>query len=332
MAYPHQVPAQLGDLDRQILAGLYQHRLLSTAQIHCLHNPDASRRWVQLRLARLEQRGYLARVAGPRPTRPSRWFVSDQGAKAVEAAGLVRPRTYRMSADRAAAATHLLDVNEVGVALTRAARARGDEFDWRCWHNEVAHRYGSHSSEVAIADAVLHYTTTEPDDETVVIWRIIEVDRGTETTHQLLGKLRNYAAAYHYTGPRRGRPSHPRHGWRSDYPAFPGVAFVLVDSPRYRARSRIERLLGLYQADPVLTQASWLQATVTTLAELNDPGPAETIFTRLDNLEQVDLFGRPPAPPAEHSRRDAQPPGPPPRRESAAPPPLADLLAVGDRD
>lgn len=301
MAYPDGVLRQLSDLERQILAGLYQHRLLSTAQIHCLHRPDVSRRWIQRRLASLEQRGYVARVAGPTLPRPSRWFVSDAAAKTVEAAGLVRPRPYRMTPERAAAASHLLDVNEVGVALTRAARVRGDEFDWRCWHNEVAHRYGRHTSEVAIADAVLHYTTRDAD-EAAVVWRIVEVDRGTETTQELVGKLRNYAAVYHYTPRRRGRTDHPRlGGWRREYPAFPKVVFVFVDGPRYRARSRIQRLLGLYQADPVLSQASWLNATVTTLAELVEVGPFGAIFTRLDTLEQVDLLGQPPKASRHHS-------------------------------
>jgi hypothetical protein len=41
-------PSRLGATAVEILESIHQHRLLSTGQLHELHNPQATRRWIQL--------------------------------------------------------------------------------------------------------------------------------------------------------------------------------------------------------------------------------------------------------------------------------------------
>ena len=47
-------------LQNEVLQSLSVHRRLSTTQVHFLHAPNASRRWVQKVLAGLERDGLVA--------------------------------------------------------------------------------------------------------------------------------------------------------------------------------------------------------------------------------------------------------------------------------
>src|SRR3954452_12468974 len=94
-------PTEFTPLSHDILASLYQHRLLSTSQVRAIHTPGTSRRWTQSVLAELERAGYVARVVMAHShAHQALWFVTEQGAEAPEGAGVVR-RPYRMSAERA---------------------------------------------------------------------------------------------------------------------------------------------------------------------------------------------------------------------------------------
>lgn len=119
----------LPDLDLEILDSAYLHRLLTTSRVCDLHAPERPRRSIQRRLRHLEDLGYLMRVRGRPPAFEARWFLTGAGADLVGDLGSVRARPYRMDAHRAAAAAHLLAVNQVGIALTMAARRHGDSFD-----------------------------------------------------------------------------------------------------------------------------------------------------------------------------------------------------------
>src|ERR687886_1069814 len=109
-------------LRNDILASLYQHRLLSTTQVRTLHTPSTSRRWAQSVLAEMERNGYVSRVSTAR-SHEALWFLTEQGAEATEGAGVVR-RAYRMTAERARGPlqAHTLAVNDVGIAFVEAAR------------------------------------------------------------------------------------------------------------------------------------------------------------------------------------------------------------------
>lgn len=66
-----------------ILEGLYQHRLLSTGQIRELYAPGTRVRWTQRVLAALRDAGLADAVPARQGLRL--WFVTEQGADAVEA-------------------------------------------------------------------------------------------------------------------------------------------------------------------------------------------------------------------------------------------------------
>ena len=112
-----------------MLAGLYQHRLLSTKQLHALYTPHHRLRWTRRVLGRLAARGLLDRVQVPR-TR-SLWFLTEYGADTVETAGPRAEPRRRLSTVAQAEGplrAHTLAVNDVGIAFVQAARERvGDE-------------------------------------------------------------------------------------------------------------------------------------------------------------------------------------------------------------
>ena len=285
---------QLREFETTVLASLYEHRLLTTTQIQRLHDPGSHRRWTQKRLRELEQAGYITRASGPPPGREARWFLTGMGATLAEAAGDVRTRDFRMDAHRAVTgvARHLLAVNDIGVALTAAARRFGDEFDHRSWRHEVAHDCGPAATDVLIADAVLTYDVWDAQDVSSQ-WRFLELDRGTQSVHTLVEKLRAYAALHDYAPSRRKDTSHlPRTGWRRLYAAFPGVLFVLADQAPDEVDRRLTSLAGFVATDPVLTRADKLRITATSLRELTDQGPFAPVFRRIPSLERVPLHRR----------------------------------------
>lgn len=73
---------RLGETAIAVLESLNQHRLLSTAQVHELHAPRASRRWAQEQLALLREVG-LAESASL-PGRRLLWHLTERGVDAAE--------------------------------------------------------------------------------------------------------------------------------------------------------------------------------------------------------------------------------------------------------
>lgn len=282
-------PTVLTSFGLELAASLYRHRLLTTSQIKALHAADVTLRGLQKRLARLEDNGWLTRVQGLAPVGESRWFLTGSAADLVEEYCPVTPRGYRMNAERAVWARHLLAVNDVGTVLTEAARSRGDVFDGRHWIHEIPHPYGPGDNEVIISDAVLTYKAVKA--ETISAQRrFLEVDRGGESVEELVGKLRGYAALHDYTPRRRRAAKHlPRTWWRRKYPFFPEVLFVFADLADSQASRRAENLAAWAGNDPQVAAADHLTVTVTTLAELQEEGPFEPIFRRLPTLERVPL-------------------------------------------
>ncbi len=288
----HAAPkAALSDANIDILESVYRHRLLDTTQLHRLHGNGKTRRAMQQRLTLLEGYGYLAHTPGPPPAMEFRWYLPGPAADLVESLGTSDPRPFRMTAHHAAASRHLLAVNDVGIALTEAAAAAGDEFDWRRWRHEVALSTGPGSDDLVIADAVATYDVWTGHGVSSQ-WRFVELDRGGESVHQLVAKIRGYRAYATYTPAKRSDQSHlPSRLWQRDYPVLPGVLFVFADMPPAKVTRRIEALAGYVQADRYLKELhrDGVQVTATTLEQLQRHGPHAEIFVTIPTLERVPL-------------------------------------------
>jgi hypothetical protein len=293
--------AALGALLRDdMLASLYQHRLLSTSQLWGLHRPTTSRRSTQSVLAQLEREGYVARVSAPSRSHEALWFVTEQGAEATEGGGVVC-RRYRMTAERARGPlqAHTLAVNDVGIAFVEAARVRGDDFDFWGWRHEVAHRVGERDgkgAETVIADAVIDYTAHA---EGALLCRFVELDRATMPLRELEAKLTGYARLYRYRPKAAGGWSADLpQGWRQLYPLFPKVLVVLCGRPAHVLASRMRALLELVWANPNLRDLqngeTDFDIFLTTLEQLRAHGPFSPVFRRPAAPETpVDVLGRP---------------------------------------
>jgi hypothetical protein len=281
-------PMPVAPVRNEVLQSLYVHRLLSTTQVHTLHAPHASRRWVQGLLAALESQGYAARVTTTR-ARQALWFVTDQGAEACEGSG-VPTRPYRMTPERARGPlqAHTLAVNEVGLAFVAAARQRGDDFDAWSWRHESAHRLAERDGkgDVVIADAVLDYTSHGDD---AVLCRFLELDRATMPLRELEAKLTAYARLYRFR-PKVG-------GWPALYPQWPKVLVVFCGRPapvlERRMRSLLELVGGNRNLEDVLEPGSDFDIFMTTLEDLRRSGPFSPLFWRPASPDApVDVLGR----------------------------------------
>ena len=293
MSAPAQHDRPLPRVAPAMLGSLYQHRLLSTAQLHALHTPGAALGWTRRVLRLLAKRRLVERVQAPATL--SNWFLTDAGADAVETAG-PRAEPRRRISTRAQAEgplrAHTLAVNEVGLAFVRAARERADEFGPDSWRHEIAHAItssrGRRGVELLIVDALLTYLEVEQDGAIVLHQRFIELDRGTaRPAEQLANKISRYTRLRQHTHPGEAEPA-----WRSYYRSFPHLLIVLADQPPNRVRQRIARTLALHHSDPARDERGSINVSFVTLDELSRHGPFAPIFIRADQPEQpVDWLG-----------------------------------------
>jgi len=268
-----------------MLASLYQHRLLSTKQLHALHTPRAELGWARRVLRLLAQRELIDRVQGPGTL--SLWFLTEHGADAVETAG-PRAEPRRRLTTRAQAEgplrTHTLAVNDVGIAFVRAAQERGDECGPDSWRHEIAHPIsrgrGRQPAEMLIADALLTYLQIDEDGSLVLHQRFIELDRGTaRPAEQLASKITRYARLRHYA-PTTTSTTDDRLLWRSYYRSFPHLLIVLADQSHERVHHRIQRTLALQRSDPAQQHhhRGGVSVSFVTLDDLVQQGPFAQIF------------------------------------------------------
>lgn len=281
-----------------MLAGIYEHRLLSTTQLHALYTPAAQPRWARHVLALLQTRGLVDRIRSPRQL--SLWFLTNTGADAVEAGGaLVELRRRATSREQAEGPLkkHTIAVNQVGVEFVRAARERDDECGPSSWRNEVAHPIsqarGHRPAELVIADALLTYLQTTDDGALALHQRFIELDRGTRTTEQLAAKITRYARLRHYTPPGSTGDNAPEPLWRSHYRAWPHLLIVLADQSRQTMRQRIQRTLALQASDPT-GRAGQIPVSFVALDDLSAHGPFAPIFFSAQQPHQpIDWLSQP---------------------------------------
>ncbi|MYS39636.1 protein involved in plasmid replication-relaxation [Streptomyces sp. KhCrAH-43] len=285
-------PTGLSRLAQDLLPALYQHRLISTSQLHTLFTPHVERPvYLRQQLKELRRAG-LVDATGRRTSRRGNpellWYVTARGADAVASDPTVPRRGYRISPETAASQlqAHTIAVVDTGVAFVDWARRLGHECSPLDWEPEVAHRIRDGESRgvteaFMMPDAVLRYTHVAEGHRKLLSF-FVEVDRGTMQTSRLAAKLSAYARYQRYipAGRRRGRLT-TRESWRDLYPVFPRLLIVLADSGRVSDRvvaNRVQDLRALAAADP---RSEQLAAGVTTLQRLQAEGPFAPIVTPL---------------------------------------------------
>ncbi|MFJ5680312.1 replication-relaxation family protein [Streptomyces sp. NPDC093097] len=288
--YPHPVAAGASVTGQHALTALYQHRLVSTRQLHRMITPHHTRsEYLRRQLQLLRADGLVDCVNRRRRGQTELlWWVTQDGADAVEATGLLPKRPYRMNRHAAAGPLqeHTLANVETGLAfLTHAARF-GHECGPLDWTPEVAHYYRADDRPgedlALIPDAVLHYVHAGTDQQRTLLTLFLEIDRAQMTVGRLANKLHAYAA-YHAYAPQplaRGarRTTKPQLAWRSRYPVYPRTLLILTGATPAQLQRRITDLRSLVAADPDITTAG-IRAGVTTLDQLTDQGPWAPIFT-----------------------------------------------------
>jgi hypothetical protein len=286
---PDDVPRRLGQLHVEVLESLNQHRLLTTVQVHVLHAPNATRRFVQqFLLDRLHTTGLVAVARARRGLKV--WHLTERGVETVEAmSSRAETRHKLISSEQAAGPLqqHTLGVSDVGIAFVQAARERGDEcgpFDWR---HEIAHSLGPPPGrrlpEQLIADAVLTYQLTEPDDSTSVVYRFVELDRATRSAATLAAGLGRYARLYRRMIPAEDPADPPVALWTRLYPAFPTVLVALTGRRRDLLDKRRDTVLELCRQDPDLSESPEVELSICLLDDLIERGPFTPIFRTVAN-------------------------------------------------
>lgn len=292
---PH-VPTGLSRLAQEVLPVLYQHRLVSTSQLHELLQPHAQdARYLRRELGVLRREGMVGSVARRSSGQGELLsYVTALGAEVVEAGGEVTRRAFRMSEQAAAGQLqeHTLAVNDVGLAFVRTARREGHECGPLDWEAELTHRVRDGEDRLAdrafvIPDAVLRYTHVAGRQRSLHTL-FLEVDRATEHVSVLAAKLNAYARYQSYVpapapaSRKRPRPAaSTREAWRDRYAHFPRVLVVLSGAKSDAAlQRRAADLRALAAADTRLGRAAGhLQAGVTTLHRLQEQGPFAPVVT-----------------------------------------------------
>lgn len=289
--------AELGEASVAVLESLNQHRLLTTAQVHELHMPEASRRWAQEQLALLRDSGFAAATLMSR--RRLGWHLTERGADAVEtipSRAEIRRKVLPPEQAAGPLQAHTIAVNDVGLAFVRAARDRGDECGPFGWRHEIAHSLGPppgrRTPEQLISDAVLSYQLAEDDRQTSIVYRFIELDRATRSAFDLAQRIGRYARLYRRTVPAEGPGSGSVALWSRLYPVFPTVLLVLAGRPKDRLEVRRRTVLALCAQDPDLAETPEVEVSVCLLDDLAERGLFAPICRTLADPEKpVDWLG-----------------------------------------
>jgi hypothetical protein len=292
MSAPDQALPRLDSTAVTILESVNQHRLLSTAQVHELHMPAASRRWAQHQLARLRESGLAASVS--LPGRRLLWHLTERGVDAVETIPDRAETRRKVIAPEQAAGplqNHTIAVNDVGLAFVRAAREHGDECGPFDWLHEVAHSLGPppgrRTGEQLIADAVLTYQLAEGDGKASIAYRFVELDRANRSAAELARRIGRYGRLYRRTIAAEDSGQEPVVLWERLYPVFPTVLVVLAGRAPDRLEDRRRTVLALCRQDPDLAETPEVEVSVCLLDDLAERGPFAPICRTLAEPDEL---------------------------------------------
>ncbi|MFV2198828.1 replication-relaxation family protein [Nocardiopsis sp. LOL_012] len=245
--------------DRQILAGLYDHHVMTTRHAHRLYFPDAAERRCRRRLLLLHEYGLLDRFH-PFPGRhvSAHWVLAPLGAALVAEHRGIEVSELGFRHDRVLAWAHsgrlghMLGLVECLALTTEAARAH-PVARLVCWDNEraCARRWGRYIRP----DAYMrwHQGTVELD----AFW---EYDTGTEPLTKVRRKMVGYANLARYS-------------------KLPSIVLFAVHSDK-RAQHLQEKLAA--------DVSDMVGAYVTTHARLAAHGPAQAVWRAAGSLEPAD--------------------------------------------
>lgn len=276
----------------ELLLSLYQHRLLTTSQIHQMHMHGRSGRRTEQILATLVERGLTAFVRPNRHT-PRLHYLTPQGIHAAELIP-TRAETRRklITPEQAAGPLwqHTIAVNQAGIAFMHTARQRGDDFGPFAWRHEIAHHAptpGHPRNELLISDALLTYQASGPDGRLTYHYRLLELDRATTPTNTLAAKLTRYTHLHNHTTP-NGQPA-----WQTRYPIFPGILAILTGQPRPTLQRRAQTVLTLCQNDSQLIRTPQVRISLALLEDLTAHGPYGRIWHQpQDPTRPLDWLGK----------------------------------------
>jgi Replication-relaxation len=273
-------------LATEVMESLYQHRVLSTLQVHELHTPEAHKSFSRRLLGTLREGGVVDYAPGA--GRLKLWFLTKRGNDAVEMLGT--------RAEQAAGPLrmHTLAVNDVGIAFVNAARVKGDECGPLAWRHEIAHPITAGRNrppgDLVIADALLTYTQQHSDRTLSVHQRFIELDRATIPLQALCAKFDRYVRLQDYT-PEEPSKDLRSSGWRAYYHTFPGLLVIFAHRDRKTLLRRMQNTIALHQASPRTRE---LTVLLGLLEDLSEHGPFAPIFIDPQNPERyLDWLGKP---------------------------------------
>jgi hypothetical protein len=274
-----------------VLESLYQHRLLSSTQLHAMHWQDESQRSTRRVLTALKDEGLVSMVRAT-DGGGSVHFLTPKGVEAVEQVLNPTPKRKALKPGYATGPlrAHTLAVNQAAIAFMKAARERGDEFDSPAWHHEIFHSTGPARQDVVKADALLTYLQHGLGAEgrsSVLRYRLLELDRATESSDKLAAKLAGYARLYRYTRPNQSKPA-----WQARYDTFPGVICVVAGKKSPAALDRrVEAVLSLCDSDTELRRTPQVEISFCLLGDLVQQGPFAPIWQRPDSPDRYDWLG-----------------------------------------
>ncbi len=197
-------PMRLTDRDREVICAVHACRLLRGDQIAALF--FGSRSTAQARLSRLFQHEYLERhflstVSGGPASSPALYTLGKRGVEVlVTDMGLERSDIHvpPRGALGWRQVEHLLAVNDVRVAITRAAKAQG--WDLEEWRDAAAFRADPDYTVVADKKGKKQRKPVLPDGYFCLDTPrgkarcFLEVDRGTEALARFRPQVRVYQA------------------------------------------------------------------------------------------------------------------------------------------
>ncbi|MEU9018663.1 replication-relaxation family protein [Actinomadura sp. NPDC048394] len=188
--------------DRDLLALVWEHRVLTTGQLTRLFFPTPER--ARQRLNHLHRHHALLRFRPWTPvgSKPWHWVLGPAGAHvlAVEQGRSITEFGYRQDTATAIAVSprlaHQVGVNEFFVALHVCARRQGGAVEQ--WWPE--YRCAALWGDLAHPDAFGRWTKRRPDGSSSTLDFFLEHDTGTETLARVIAKLGGYADLAEATG------------------------------------------------------------------------------------------------------------------------------------